>query len=314
MAVSTGTAANYRELLTKIRDFVLTVPGWSQIGGQTGAIAADTDFVSLKGTGYAGEDQIFVSLQPYSSPTSNQYGLQLRGHTSYTAPGTTQTGADSPWTYLPTLNSTVGYWVIANARRFIVIVKTNTRYDAMYAGFILPEHMPADWSYPLYVAASSPVQVAANSDATSHSNFWNACNDVNSGSNTTPSAGYLFSPIQSWVPIRNALGGTTATYTDTGRMTIPWNRTHNQLVRRAIDDSPWVARGQLVGLYRASNGIADSGVPELGTFYGTMDGVFYTPSFGATAEQEATIDGKTYMMVPNVARTSNGHFAAFLME
>src|SRR6188768_3430311 len=120
MAVISGTATSYRDLLSKIRDFVVSQPGWSQVGGQVGAVASDTDYVSLRGTGLAGEDEFYVSMGVYATPANNVYGLSLRGHSSYTAPGTTQGDGDSKWVYLPTLSTPVGYWVICNGRRFIV--------------------------------------------------------------------------------------------------------------------------------------------------------------------------------------------------
>lgn len=315
MATATGTASNYLDLLTKLRDFLVGTVGWVQIGGKSsGDITADTDYVSLKGLGLTNTDEILVSLQPVSVPANNAYSLRVRGHTAYTNPGTSQPGSDSPWCYLLTLNSPITYWFIANGRRFIVIAKSGSRYDAMYAGFILPEHLPNDWSYPLFIGASYyNGNIAQSSDVDTHSNFWHPIST--SDSNTNPVGSYLFSPMQSWVNIRNGYPQSgSVTTTSTGRVTIPWSRTVRQNFRRLLDDQPWVRRGQLVAYDRTSTGSIDNNVPEGGTFYGSFDGVFYTPSFGATAEQEAVIGGVTYKMFPNVGRTSDGQFAAIAME
>lgn len=315
MAFATGTANNYLDLLARVRDFLVT-NGWTQIGGTAaGPITDDAQFVSLQGPGLTGDDEILVTLQPYSVAANNAYSLRLRGHTAYVAPGPSQPGADSPWTYLLTLNSPVTYWIVANGRRFVLVVKSSSRYDAMYGGFILSEHLPSDWSYPLFIGASSWTgDIAQSSDIPYHSNFWHPC--ASSGAdNNNPTSAYLFSPIQAWVPIRNAYRtGNDPSHRETGRVSAPWSRTSRQNVRRQIDDSPWLRRGQLLALARTSGGSPDTDVPEGGTLYGSYDGVFYTPSFGATAEQEVTVAGVTYMMFPNVGRTSDGQFAAIPLE
>lgn len=318
MATATGTASNYLDLLTKLRDF-LVANGWVQIGGTaSGAIAADTEFVSLKGVGLTGDDEILVTLQPFSAPANNAYSLRLRGHTAYVNPGVDQPGSDSPWVYLLALNSPIEYWFIVNGRRFIVVSKSSSRYDAMYGGFILPEHLPSDWSYPLFVGASCNAgNLAQSSDQPYHSNFWHpfAANGSSNADNDNPTSSYLFSPMQAWAPIRNgySLGG-LAYDVYTGRMTIPWSGSSPRALRRQLDDTPWFRQGQLVAVARSATGAADVNVPEGGIFYGSFDGVYYTPAFGATAEQESTVGGVTFKMFPNVARTSDGQFAAIKMD
>ncbi|MGH8037003.1 MAG: hypothetical protein ACREPD_04605, partial [Stenotrophomonas sp.] len=87
MAWKTGTAANHRDLLQQLRDFLtadaaLVAAGqqWAVVGGVASGALAANDFVSLKGRGLAGADEIFVSLQAYTVASSNYYNLALRGH------------------------------------------------------------------------------------------------------------------------------------------------------------------------------------------------------------------------------------------
>lgn len=316
MATVNGVASNYLDLLTKLRDF-LVANGWVQIGGTaSGAITSDSEFVSLKALGLTGDDEILMTLQTTSVPASNAYALRLRGHTAYVNPGVNQPGSDSPWVYLLTLNSPIEYWIVANGRRFILIAKVSSRYDAMYGGFILPEHLPSDWSYPLFVGASCAVgNVPQASDAMYHSNFWNTYSFGTPANNDTPTSAYLFSPIQAWVPVRNGYSSTSlGVEVNTGRITVPWNTASLQNVRRQIDDAPWVRQGQLAAVSKTPSGTIDINVPEGGAFYGSFDGVYYTPSFGATAEQETVIGGTTFKMFPNISRTSVGQFAAIKMD
>lgn len=326
MTWKTGTAANVNDLLLQLRDFLTSDPAlvaanqqWTAIGGATSGPVAANDSVSLKGKGLAGTDEIYLSLQSYADPSNSHYTLALRGHTAYNpaSPSIDPAGANSSYVGMPLVNSAFVYWFIANGRCFKVITRINGRYDALYAGLILPEHLPEDWSYPLFIGASSyNRQNLASDDSNVHSNFWNPSSA--GPSNTSLAQAYLFSPMQAWVPIRNTFY-TSYNATTTGRFTAPWatgicNSNH----RRLLDGTAWLQRGQLLAVaYQAGSpdiGAAYDQVPEGGQFYGGFDGVFYTPSLGAVAEQRVTVGGIEHLLVPNVYRTGDGQFAAFALE
>lgn len=325
MAWATDTAANITDLMARLRDFLTTNAAlvaanqqWQVVGGVASGPIAANDFVSLKGRGLAGEDEIYLSLQAWVVPASNYYNMRMRGHTAYNPdlPGIlTQPGANSNYVSILGVNSPIKYWFIANGRCFKVITRINGRYDALYAGFILPEHLPGDWSYPLFIGGSFlGSNGVASLDTYGHSNFWNAIADGQS--NDALSQGYLFTPMQAWLPVRN---GYTTTNVATGRITMPWNPyVGNQNVRSCLDGQRWLQRGQLMAVGWTS-GSVDRGsrvseVPEGGQFYGSFDGVFYTPAFGATAEQIATVNSVDHLLVPNVYRTGDGQYAAFALE
>ncbi|WP_414604338.1 hypothetical protein [Stenotrophomonas sp. AR029] len=325
MAWKTGTAANVNDLLLQLRDFLTADPAlvaanqqWTAIGGVTSGPIAANDFVSLKGRGLAGTDEIYLSLQAFTDASNSYYTLAVRGHTSYnpSAPSFDPVGANSNPIGLPLVNSAIVYWFIANGRCVKVITRVNGRYDAMYAGFILSEHLPEDWSYPLFIGGSTYSRSnRASDDSNMHSNFWNP-----SGSNslnTSLSQAYLFSPMQAWVPVRNTYSTSYSTST-VGRLTVPWGGICNSNHRRLLDGTAWLQRGQLLAVANESGnpdvGTAYDQVPEGGQFYGGFDGVFYTPSLGAVAEQRVTADGIEHILVPNVYRTGDGQFAAFALE
>lgn len=324
MAWATDTAANITDLMARLRDFLTTNAAlvaanqqWQVVGGVASGPIAANDFVSLKGRGLAGEDEIYLSLQAWIVPASNYYNMAMRGHTAYNPalPSLDPAGANSNYVTLLGVNSAIKYWFIANGRCFKVITRINGRYDALYAGFILSEHLPGDWSYPLFIGASSFDRNAmASLDTYQHSNFWNP--SVSSQSNTSLSQAYLFTPVQAWLPIRNRWQDNSFAR---ARMTLPWAPgVVNQNVRNCLDGQRWLKRGQLVGIGWLSSSPdrtnrADE-MPEGGQFYGDFDGVFYTPAFGATAEQIATVGGKDHLLVPNVYRTGDGEYAAFALE
>lgn len=324
MAWATDTAANITDLMARLRDFLTTNAAlvaanqqWQVVGGVASGPIAANDFVSLKGRGLAGEDEIYLSLLAWVVPASNYYNMTLRGHVAYNPalPSIDPPGTNSNYISILGVNSPIKYWFIANGRCFKVITRINGRYDAMYGGFILPEHLPGDWSYPLFIGASFLGRNAqASLDTYQHSNFWNA--NADGSGNLALSQGYLFSPVQAWMPIRNFNSGSTLT---TARMTLPWARgVRQQNFRNCLDGQRWLQRGQLVGIgwvpgnYDRGGKVGD--MPERGQFFGSFDGVFYTPSFGATAEQIVTVNGVDYLLVPNVYRTGDGEYAAFALE
>ncbi|HDS1127158.1 TPA: hypothetical protein QDZ99_004018 [Stenotrophomonas maltophilia] len=325
MAWKTGTAANVNDLLLQLRDFltsdsalVAANQNWEVVGGVASGPIAANNFVSLKGKGLAGADEIYLSLQSYTAPSNSHYTLALRGHTAYNpaSPSIDPAGANSSYVGMPLVNSAFVYWFIANGRCFKVVTRINGRYDALYAGLILPEHLPEDWSYPLFIGASSyNRQNLASDDSNVHSNFWNPSGS--GASNTSLTQAYLFSPMQAWVPLRNTMNSSYAIQM-TGRLITPWAPICNSNHRRLLDGTAWLQRGQMLAVaYAAGNpdiGSPSDQVPEGGQFYGGFDGVFYTPSLGAVAEQRVTAGGIEHLLVPNVYRTGDGQFAAFALE
>lgn len=311
MAYTTGETANYRTMLAVVRDFLtsdasLVAAGqaWAQIGGQTGSIGVN-DFVSLQGPGLAGDDQILLSLQTFTNVPSAQYCIGISGHTAYapSVPRPDPPGLNSPWVYMPLIDSAIRYWLVANGRRFILVTKSNSRYDVMYGGLVMPDHLPSDWPYPVLAAASSSVLQAGSSDLLSHSNFWRSLR-----------GGYLFTPEQLWRPLENlqTTGGNPNNGSefapDSGRlMAADWKTNIGPSeFARTLDNQPWIRRGRL-----AQFGNDDISARN---FLGHFDGVYFTPAIGAVVESEIEIGTDRYLVVPNVYRSTVGQMAAIHLE
>ena len=299
MAYVTGTATNHLDLLAKLRDFVITA-GWEVVGGVAAGAVAHGDFVSLKGIGLGGTDQIFLTLKAHTNDPAGIYSLQMRGHTAYNeaVPSDTPPGLNSPWVYLPLINDAVQYWFVANARRFIAVCKANNRYDVFYGGFILPEHLPSDWAYPVLIGGSASSLMAAASESVGHRNFWSC-----------PSGcAYLFTPGATWRAMENHHSSTGGTLSPNNTLcSVDW---HNDLSfsnkARAIDNSPWLQEGRIVE-YAVST-------LDRRNFLGVYDGLLYTPSAGAVVEQIITHGGKDYLVVSNVFRNTDNSLAAVCLE
>lgn len=303
MAYTTGEANNHLHLLEVLRDYLVD-QGWAQVGGQAGTVASG-DFVSLRGPGLGGSDQIFLSLEAYSNAPAAHYALRMCGHTAYNpaVPTPQPPGLNSPWVYAPLVNETIRYWIIANGRRFILVAKSNNRYDVMYGGFVLPRHLPSDWPYPLLIGGSANGYRQNSDDGYNHTNFWRAANGC----------AYLFTPEQLWRPFRNinASGnnndGSENSPTNGDLMTVEWkNNIGPGPMTRTIDGQPWLRRGSFAQFGQSAL--------DARNFLGHFDGVFYTPSVGAIIESVIEHEGKDYLVVSNVYRNSEGQVAAVCLE
>lgn len=298
MAVSTGTATNHLDLLAKLRDF-LVLNDWDVVGGVAAGAIAHDQYVSFKGTGLAGTDQIFLTIKTHTNNPAGIFSLQMRGHTAYnpSVPSDNPPGLSSPWVYLPLVNDTIQYWFVATGRRFIAVCKANNRYDILYGGFILPEHMPSDWAYPLLVGGSANALMAASTEGSNHRNFYSPTSGI----------AYLFTPSNLWRTIRQWDGSENVASADNQLISVDW---HSQLVEprlaRTIDNTPWIREGRLAEYS------TDNTQPQ--RYLGVYDGVLFTPSVGATIEQIIEHDGSDYLVVSNVFRNSDLSLAAIRLE
>ena len=87
MSVATGTATSYLDLMEKFRDFLTTDSAlvtagqeWECIAGKDTGTPVVGDYMSFKGTGLAGTDEIFFSVQAVAAPANNFYNLAFYGH------------------------------------------------------------------------------------------------------------------------------------------------------------------------------------------------------------------------------------------
>ncbi len=302
MATATGTATNYLDLLTKLRDFLtanaaLVAAGqqWEVVGGLAAGAFTATDYLSLKGKGLAGTDQIFASLRTFTNAPAGRYHLKLRGHTAYdpTSPSDTPVGTNSPWVTMLSVDASIQYWFVANGRRFIVVHKANSRYDCMYVGFILPEHLPGDWSYPLFIGGSCHLEeINASDNAATHTNFWNPQSNA-----------YMFCPSQAWQLFQN--WNTSETYQTNQRVIMQWNNGLSFANKaRNIDGTASIERGQLI----------ERNIGGFKNFLGSFDGVFWVSAVGTVVEQIITANSVNHLAVPNVYRNFDNHMAAIALE
>lgn len=315
MAWTSGTATNYLDLVRRLRDFLLTDPtlvglgqNWQQISaaGELGGLSpaptaptlVATNQIMLQGPGLSGDDEILVSLQFSENVGLNRYNIGVRGQTSYMPSVTAgvQAGASAAC-WMLCINAPMRYWFIANGRRFIVITQANAQYEQMYAGFILPEHLPEDWPYPMFVGACANVDTLQNTSvADAHSAYWNPY--MQSTAIDGSANAYLCGPDLNWRPIANTNPSSTTTY---NVMTAWGPYVGRSNYRQSISGLPIVVQGDL---FTASAAIGRA-------YFGRFDGVYELAAFGMTPELTATIDGVDYIAIPNVFRVSDGNYCAY---
>lgn len=302
MAYATGTSANHLDLLADLRDFLVGTGTWEVIGGVASGPVLHDEFVSFKGEGLGGTDQIFLTIKAHTNNPAGIFSLQMRGHTAYNvgSPSDEPPGLNSPWVYLPLVNDTVQYWFVANGRRFIAICKANNRYDVLYGGFILPEHLPSDWAYPMLIGGSATGLMQAAVEGNTHRNFWNCAQG----------SAYLFTTGAAWREMHNIrieFSGEQFTGPDDSVTSVEW---HNGLSfankARAIDNSPWLQEGRIVEYATTVLGRKN--------YLGVYDGLLYTPSAGAVVEQIIEHGGKDYLVIANVFRNTDNNLAAVCLE
>jgi len=301
MAVETGTATSYTDLLAKLKTFLtgLASNPWVALKDADGELI-------LQGEGLAGLDEIFVGIKTYYDAPGDYYNWRLQGYTGYSAGLTfdTQPGAittEVSQNYCPRLclwNSSIPYWFIANGRRFIVIAKVSTVYQVLYMGFIRAYATPGQYPYPLAIGGSSNAQSG---------NRWSIQNAVNVGACPMPVGNYagtatlrLRDQSGAWQGIRNNTG---VLYT--------WPYAGSGL--SAAHANPETIREGIDGTYPLLPVILHSSSPT--QIYGELEGIFHVSGFNNAAENLVVDSGSDeHLVVQDVYRTGINNYFAVLLE
>jgi hypothetical protein len=293
MAVATGTATNYTDLLARLITFLTTDA--TLVGlGQNWTVLSTTTVVTgendhlLRGPGLSASDQIHVRVYASSAAASDRYGMGAQAFVSHNSslahggqPGISEFVGMALW------NNSIPYWFIANGRRFIVIAKVSTTYTSMYAGFYLPYATPTEFPYPVVVMGS-------HEDATTH-RYSQA--DHNVGGFFDPSDGNAFIRHNdgTWLSLANYYEGSGRANLTTTNV---WPYNVDLVLEQNADGSYSLLPTVIHSSYSSGN------------VYGELDGVFFTSAAGMASEDTVTIDADTYLIVQSVYRTDRRAFAA----
>lgn len=307
MALTTGTATDYHDLLDKLRLWLTGTAGWTQLAWTAPASLTDTATLWVRGPGAGPDRQVFVGIQSRNDTTQPAYGWAVRGAIGYDSGlGFGQQQGSSNEVFFNTWQNSIPYWFYANDRRFIVVAKVSTVYVPMYAGFMLPFALPSEYPFPLYIAGN--YQSLKPADYTNSANRF--LTDPGTGS-----AFYRRRTSSSWHPVWHHLASGSDTYLEEGNhttrgflwpMAVPRNNSN------AGDD--WSMHG-FTWLRPNINGempIWQSHLIDFGSqvLAGALDGVFATPGFDRASEQVVTAGGRTFRLFQNIYRSTGRDFMA----
>lgn len=297
-AFTGGSAATgFNDLLVKLITFLTTNSALVTAGQEWAQLADDGTTVFLKGQGLAGTDEIYVSLDRMVNASAPYYNLGLRGADGYIPGVLSQFQPNvSPPHYACLWNQPMDFWVFANGRRFIVLVKVNSTYQNMYAGFWLPDGTPSEMPYPLYIGASTETATV---------NWTNTSNDTRSFFD--PRRARLRNMDGAWLDVSNY-------FASSGNIESP-----------LLDNNVWPWMNKSInggfGNWRDSPGGVTPLIPAKlvstysgGNNYGTLDGVYYIPGFNQAAENIVQWDGFDHFVVQDNFRSGIANYAAIRMN
>lgn len=358
MAYQTGTATDHEDFYNKLFEFVTTNSdlvaagqAWERVDtvGEEPPFVADTPAnvgteaegvtgaVMLRGPGLAGQDEIFVSMGLYDDTAADVQMLRFMGHKGALSSNPAFTGhVDSgPQTGIPLWRQAMQYWIMANGRRIMGVVKCGSVYESFYLGLYLPYAGPAGNPYPLAIGGTTSLatgSVSVTSTSYRHRAFWDPCR----------TSFVAVSPAGAWCTFVNSDDRTYEYFnrSDSGYALWPYSapadwRTVKYGNDLSVDDSPPMTTGKatyyladtfirstgpllgggymLTPIHLAGSAIDASSASETGV-WGILDGVFQVPGRLNSAENIVQMGGTDHLVVQNVFRTENNHFAAFALE
>ena len=227
----------------------------------------------LKAPGLSGLEEIFVGMRTYENAAADFYNITAAGFVGY-VPG--NSFASQPGAFLsgvPAHNTRIDYWLTLNGQRLVLVMKVGTPvYESMYLGKMLPYARPDQYPYPVIVGGMLPDESGIRYSETTHG-----------------------------MPFKGGRANFRLRFNDGSWLlpTVhPWNS-------RYI--AGWGAQTRDTnGFYPLMPCTLISGANQLGE----LDGVHQITGFDNAVENTLEIDGVTYVVIQDVARTGfNDYFA-----
>lgn len=145
----------------------------SNING-TDAIDAEAcdDIWAWQGPGFDAARRVYVYGAPFYETSTQTELIRFQCATAIDVNQVNwfgfQSGSSTESAFLMMAGNTVTYWFYANARRFVVVVKSGVDdYTSAYLGFMLPFATPDDYPFPLFQGGTVDVLTARMSTVNS---------------------------------------------------------------------------------------------------------------------------------------------------
>jgi len=295
MAYTSGTAANYKDLLAVMTTFA-AANGWV-------VMEQSESKVFLKGTGDAGLDAIFVGVECYESVGAGYFNWEITGAFGYLSG---RSFKDMPhanpleWCFAYFWNQSIPYWMVATPRRIIVVAKVSTTYQMVHLGLGTPVGTTAQYPYPLLIGGSGGTGRKAQNYSASSAAFWNTLLRL---ANVDQANGGFVSPGGAWHPINSNTMWTNNTFNSrAGCISSPYYSQISNLVK-SLDGSYLLDQMYIVGPPDTCKGVLAS-----------VEGLFRVSGFQNTAENIITVGGINYLVVPDTSRASISDFCALRLN
>lgn len=325
-AYVTGTASDYADLYTKLVAFLTTDStlvaagqNWTQVW--TGADATPNDII-LRGPGLSASESIYVGLRPVVDVDNSLYQVWFCGMTAVSGSGAAASLIDhvnvSPFSGIYLDSAPMGYWFIANGRRFVVIVQVGgTVFESAYCGYFLPYAAPSQYPAPMFIGGMFGSKIYGDKSFRSvepgHTAFFNP--SLNAGVYPYNSSAQLLDPSGVWYSGLSMTTGSNPASTSSF-MVGPRNMgTGNLAIVTGDTFMPGYAtlkhrhRDLYGGGYALTPLTLTQQIPGDQTF-GILDGVYDITGFNNAAGNLVSIGGVNHMVVQNAFRTEYSDFCA----
>lgn len=327
MAFETGTATDHIDLWDKLLAFLTTNPELLAAGQQwtidwrapVGA-ANETDLV-IVGPGMGGTDQVLVGLRRVDNPNQNSFAIYMAGMTGILPASDAFDGhvntSQRVTMYLD--QNPMRYWFVANGRRFVVVVKISTVYEAMYGGLFLPYADPLSYPYPLFIGGSGGTDFNTNYNWTNtydgHSHFIAPYgDDPHREPNRNSSARMLTSGAE-WLLVDN--GNYNSSTPAVSVAPYKWGLGLGTVTNTSYITGYYNLLGKLTevlgGGFTLHPVTLVQNAPDNQTF-GVLEGIFHVPGENNAAENIVTVNGVDHLVVQNVFRTASRSYWALALE
>lgn len=268
---SGGVLAHYKMLET-IHDFALA-NGWTVL--RYDVASADRQLV-LRGSGYTGEEEIFVGFRTYQNAAADYYNLLAGVFTGYVPANPFDNQPGARLSGVPAHNNRIDYWLTLNPQRIALAMKVGTPvYETAYVGKMLPYARPSQYPYPVVCGGMLNGAAATRFSDTSHQMPYKG-NRAGLGLRTN----------DGWVqpyayPYQNDVIAGSTQLRDTG--------SSYQLLPVELNDN-------------------------VGNLWGALDGIYYISGFNNAVENTLDVGGKTHVVLQNVARTGHTDYYAMRLD
>lgn len=354
MAFKTGTATDYLDLMTQFRDFISGVD--SPLSGLDWVVERDTSVLSPNGGEYemifrgrgdtSPEQAIYFGIKSYSNSTAGRYNWELKGFTGFAAGSPegsvtfeNQPGAMVDSAYVPLRNAAMSYWFYGNGRRVMMVAKTGTSYQFMYAGFLDQFATDVEYPYPMCICGSSyNVDQIFNDNDLDYSSIPHPAGDTSEQVPGGLAPLWVRYTDGQWYPIKHYSGTTNeavrgyrglwplmpydTSWTEPQNEPQDENNFQKELVASTAGGTPTTTLVQTPGSPDDISPMWPLTVVfknPSGNFIGEMNNCFFLSGGGGIAAEDTITDSSVspeeiYDVFTNVHRTDNWHYYAIKRE